>query len=54
MHLEDITQYSKIIVGDIVLIGVNFLFIVKFVIFLIAGVTIKKDQINDQLLCGHF
>ena len=54
VHLEDITQYSKIIVGDIVLIGVNSLFIVKFVIFFIAGVTTKKDQINDQLLCGHF
>ena len=54
VHLEDITQYSKIIVGDIVLIEVNSLFIVKFVIFFIARVTTKNDQINDQLLCGHF
>ena len=29
-------------------------FIVKFVIFFIAIVTTKNDQINDQLLCGHF
>ena len=29
-------------------------FIVKFVIFFIARVTTKNDQINDQLLCGHF
>ena len=29
-------------------------FIVKFVIFFIAGVTTKNDQINDQLLCSHF
>ena len=29
-------------------------FIVKFVIVFIAGVTTKNDQINDQLLCGHF
>ena len=47
VHLEDITQYSKIIVGDIVLIGVNSLFIVKFVIFFIAGVTTKNVEIND-------
>ena len=29
-------------------------FIVKFVIFFIAGVRTINDQINDQLLCGHF
>ena len=54
VYLEDLTQYSKILVGDIVLIWVNSLFIVKFVIFFIARVTTKNDQINGQLLCGHF
>ena len=29
-------------------------FNVKFVIIFISGVTTKNDQINDQLLCGHF